>query len=107
MSSASEYGTYHLTYTPPVDPGSEYPPIAIDMSTPGDASVSQMLQFFEAFLAAAGYQLKGDLQVVEPEPEETFAPFNLYSSSGFSQYGAAQPVTYPRFDFDNDVVTFG
>jgi hypothetical protein len=36
------------------------------MSTGGDASVDQMLRFFEAFLAAAGYVLKGDLQVVEP-----------------------------------------
>jgi len=64
----SDYGTYRLIYTPPAPDGrEEYPLIAIEMSTGGDANVEQMLRFYEAFLAAAGYMLKGDLQVVERE----------------------------------------
>lgn len=72
----SEYGTYRLSFTPPESTGrEEYPNIAIEMSTGGDASVDQMLNFFEAFLAAAGYQLKGDLRVVEPPGGDTWEDF--------------------------------
>ena len=67
----SDYGTYRLSYTPPSSNGDEdYPLIAIEMSTGGDANVDQMLQFYEAFLAASGYILKGDLQVVPPESKK-------------------------------------
>jgi hypothetical protein len=70
---SSEHGTFTLTYTPPTADGSEdYPLINIEMSTSGDASVDQMLRFYEAFLAASGFMLKGDLQVVEPESEFTY-----------------------------------
>jgi hypothetical protein len=66
----SEHGTYRLSYTPPESTGyEEYPNIAIEMSTGGDANVDQMLQLYEAFLAAAGYVLKGNLQVIEEEEE--------------------------------------
>ena len=80
----SEYGTYRLTYTPPNDPNADYPLINIDMSTEGCASVDQMLRFFEAFLAAAGYILKGDLQVVEPE-KDTWGGFYNYTTMGGGQ----------------------
>lgn len=71
----SEYGTYRLSYIPPeAKDYQDYPLISIDMCTPGDANVDQMLKFFEAFLSAAGYMLKGELQVAEPE---TFVPFSL------------------------------
>jgi hypothetical protein len=63
----SDYGTYRFSYTPPNDPGADYPLITIEMSTGGDATVSQMLSFFEAFMAASGYSLKGELRVMEPE----------------------------------------
>jgi hypothetical protein len=70
MTSA-DYGTYRLSYTPPASNGDEdYPLIAIEMSTGGDSNVDQMLQFYEAFLAASGYILKGDLQVVSPEAQK-------------------------------------
>ena len=65
---SSDYGTYRLTYTPPASDGNEYyPAISIEMSTGGDANVEQMLRFYEAFLAASGYILKGDLQIVKAE----------------------------------------
>jgi hypothetical protein len=90
----SDYGTYRLTYTPPASTGEEdYPNIAIDMSTDGDASVPQMLRFFEAFLSAAGYVLKGELEVVE-----TKADNNL---------GKDTPFAYRDiFDFGDDDFSF-
>lgn len=85
MTSASEYGTYRLTYTPPASNGyTEYPDITIDMSTGGDANVSQMLRFYEAFLSAAGYILNGELQVVEDKPEKTYST----SSGSYDSYGS-------------------
>ena len=75
----SDYGTYRLTYTPPESTGNEdYPAIAIEMSTSGDANVEQMLRFYEAFLAASGYILKGDLVVNEP---------------GINSWGLTAPIT--------------
>lgn len=96
MTAASEYGTFRLTYTPPEATGQEdYPLITIEMSTSGDASVDQMLRFYEAFLAASGFSLRGDLQVVEPErdlwsatatdPRATnFVPFSQFGDNVFT-----------------------
>ena len=128
---SSDYGTYRLTYTPPASTGEEdYPLIAIDMSTGGDASVPQMLRFFEAFLSAAGYVLKGELQVVEPEeaPSKSsydyvtiagggssdYIPFGfggnnvIYGGAGTDtiSFGAAQAVEFGAKTWD-DVISFG
>ena len=117
---SSDYGTYRLTYTPPNDPNAYYPLITIDMSTPGDANVEQMLRFYEAFLAASGYILKGELQVVESEPEpeanpyfSSFANFDfgdrvIYGGQGADtiSFGAAQPVEFGAKTWD-DVISFG
>lgn len=86
MTPSTDYGTYRLTYTPPNDPGADYPLINIEMSTSGDANVEQMLRFYEAFLAAAGYVLKGDLQVVErdnrPKYDMWESPYNYVTAGG-------------------------
>ena len=89
----SENGIYRLSFTPPESTGrEEYPNIAIEMSTDGDANVDQMLKFFEAFLAAAGYILKGNLQVVEPEKDT---------------WGGNQVMDFVPFTWnDNDVIQF-
>jgi hypothetical protein len=58
-----------------------------------------MLKFFEAFLAAAGYQLKGDLQVVEPEKDPWESPYNYVTADGsqatdfisFENWGSMPP----------------
>jgi len=124
----SDYGTYRLIYTPPAPDGNEdYPAITIEMSTGGDANVEQMLRFYEAFLAAAGYMLKGDLQVVERETNPwamtargsqgtDFIPFSSYVSndniiygaqgSDTISFGAAQAVEYGAKTWD-DVISFG
>jgi hypothetical protein len=99
MTSPNEYGTYRLSYTPPNDPSADYPLINIEMSTGGDASVDQMLRFFEAFLAAAGYVLKGDLQVVEPEKDS-----NL--SFQFEGFGDMDTQFGVRPSMANDVINF-
>lgn len=94
----SDYGMYRLSFTPPADPCPDYPSIGIEMTTPGDASVDNMLRFFEAFLAAAGYVLKGELQVVEPEPERDFWATTVRGSQG---------VDFVPFSLADDVITFG
>jgi hypothetical protein len=98
----SEYGTYRLSYTPPEPTGNEdYPNIAIEMSTSGDASVDQMLKFFEAFLAAAGYQLKGDLQVMEPD-KDIFGGCYAYTTMG----GGQATDFVPFSSMAEDVISF-
>jgi hypothetical protein len=100
----SEYGTYRLSYTPPEPTGHEdYPNITIEMSTSGDADVEQMLRFYEAFLAAAGYVLKGDLQVVERGSQPKYnlweSPYNYVTAGGsqatdfisFENWGSMPP----------------
>ncbi len=111
----SEYGTYRLSFTPPASTGLEdYPNIAIEMSTGGDASVDQMLKFFEAFLSAAGYQLKGDLQVVEPEKDPWEGYYNYTTIGGgqatdfvpFDCYGSMPPSGISGA-VGGDVISFG
>jgi len=114
---SSDYGTYRLTYTPPASDGTEdYPAISIEMSTGGEANLDQMLRFYEAFLAASGYILKGELQVVEPEANPYFTSFAnfdfgdqvIYGSAGTDtiSFGAAQAVEFGAKTWD-DVISFG
>ena len=116
----SDYGTYRFSYTPPNDPSANYPLINIEMSTGGDANVEQMLRFFEAFMAASGYILKGEVQIVEAEPERApqgadFVPFSsfagnsvIYGGQGTDtiSFGAAQSVEYGAKTWD-DIISFG
>lgn len=98
MTAASEYGTFRLTYTPPEATGQEdYPLITVEMSTPGDANVDQMLRFYEAFLAASGFNLKGDLQVVEPDRY----PWEHMTIRG------SQGTDFVPFGLSDDVISFG
>ncbi len=97
---SSDYGTYRLSYTPPEpDSWEEYPPISIKMSIPGDANVDQMLRFFEAFLAASGYVLKGELQVVEPE--HGCNPWGHITVKG------PQNTDFVPFSMADDILSFG
>ena len=93
-----DYGIYRLSYTPPEpDSWEEYPPISIEMSTPGDANVDQMLRFFEAFLAASGYVLKGELVVSEPESN----PWAMTAK------GSQGTDFVPIHQLGDDVISFG
>lgn len=98
MTAASEHGVFRLTYTPPESTGYEdYPLITVEMSTGGDANVDQMLRFYEAFLAASGFILKGELQVVESERE----PWALTAK------GSQGTDFIPINQLGNDVIYFG
>jgi len=89
----SDYGTYRLIFDPPSDqitPG-------VTMTLSGEATLDQMLLMFEAFLAAAGYVLKGDLQVVEPERD----PWGHMTVRG------SQAADFIPFSMSDDVISFG
>jgi hypothetical protein len=107
----SDHGTYRLSYTPPESKGNEYyPNITIEMSMDGEASVNHMLRFYEAFLAASGYVLKGELQDAENVTfSENFAPveFNEGYGTDTISFGAAQPVMQFGFGSPEDVISFG
>jgi len=64
-----EFGRYHLSYEPPegvVEAG-------FSTSISGEASLTQMLELFESFLKAAGYELGGkELCLEEIEPWELY-----------------------------------
>ena len=94
----SDYGTYRFSYTPPNDPSADYPLINIEMSTGGDANVEQMLRFFEAFMAASGYILKGEVQIVEAEPERY--PWGLTAQG-------SQGTDFVPFSMADDMINFG
>ena len=99
--STADYGTYRLSYTPPASTGNEYyPNITIEMSTSGEATVEQMLRFYEAFLAASGYVLKGEIQVVEPETD----PWDGYFNS--TARGSQATDFVPFSSFGGDVISF-
>lgn len=98
MTTASEYGTFRLSYAPPAPTGREdYPLISIDMRTAGDATVDQMLRFYEAFLAAAGFVLKGDLQVVEREEDPWSVTTQGSQATDFVPFGS----------LSDDIISFG
>jgi hypothetical protein len=71
------------------------------MSVDGDANVDQMLRLYEAFLAASGYVLKGEIQVVEPERDPWESPYN-YVTAGGSQATDFVPFS----SVGNDVISF-
>ena len=108
----SDYGTYRLVFEPPAD---QITP-SVEMTLPGEADVDQMLALFEAFLQAAGYVLKGELRVVEPEKDPYFTSFAnfdfgdrvIYGGQGTDtiSFGAAQAVDWPSYA-GNDVISFG
>jgi hypothetical protein len=101
MTAASEYGTFRLTYTPPEATGQEYYPlITVEMSTSGDANVDQMLRFYEAFLAASGFSLRGDLQVVEPDDSPRYDPWSITTRG-------SQATDFVPFSLSDDVISSG
>ncbi len=81
LGTMFEFGRYRLTYTPPE--GSDFVESSIDMSISSEASLQEMLGFFESFLKAAGYQLEGKELTIErsapgfdaPEPSQQWAGY--------------------------------
>jgi hypothetical protein len=64
----ADFGRYRISYEPgPFDPYSGVLEHAVEMSISGQASIEQMLSFFDAFLKANGYVYDGDVQIVKGE----------------------------------------
>jgi hypothetical protein len=64
----TDFGRYRISYEPgPFDPYSGVLEHAVEMSISGQASIEQMLSFFDAFLKANGYVYDGEVQIVEGE----------------------------------------
>ena len=94
---STDFGTYRLAFEPPADmitPG-------VEMTLSGEADVNQMLYFFEAFLQASGYVLKGDLQIVESDPKPDYNPW------GLTAQGSQATDFVPLSQLGDDVISFG
>ena len=59
-------GRYVARYEPS-DSDHEYLQVAIEMSISDEATLPDMVNFFDSFLKAAGYVYEGSLRIVEPE----------------------------------------
>lgn len=57
-----EFGTYALKYLPPDGSPTDH---TIEMSISSEANLQQMLEFFQSFLRAAGYELDGKELCIE------------------------------------------
>ncbi len=87
-----EFGRYTLSYQPPEGAVEA----AVDMSISSEADLTQMLQFFESFLQAAGYLLEDrELSLQRKAPE--FDP----------PQPSQQWAGYPAPSFGNNVINFG
>jgi hypothetical protein len=83
---SSDYGNYRLVFEPP---GDQITP-RIEMTLSGEADLTQMLAFFDAFLQASGYQLDGKELTLERSAPEFDTPdfphglgeYSLASSTG-------------------------
>lgn len=58
-------GRYVARYEPS-DSDHEYLQVAIEMSISDEATLPDMVNFFDSFLKAAGYVYEGSLRIVEP-----------------------------------------
>jgi hypothetical protein len=57
-----EFGKYTLKYTPPDGSPTDH---CIEMSISSEATLYQMLEFFQSFLRAAGYEFDGKEMCLE------------------------------------------
>lgn len=64
-------GRYVARYEPS-DSDHEYLQVAIEMSISDEATLPDMVNFFDSFLKAAGYVYDGSLKIVEDKPKRTF-----------------------------------
>ncbi len=84
----SDYGNYRLAFEPPAD---QITP-SVEMTLSGEADLTQMLAFFEAFLQASGYQLGA--KTLKLEGNDTFQ----IDTDGFINFGHT-PMSFNQSDF--------
>ena len=69
----TDFGRYRISYEPgPFDPYSGVLEHAVEMSISGQASIEQMLSFFDAFLKANGYVYDGEVTILDETPRPLF-----------------------------------
>lgn len=62
----TDFGRYRLSYEPgPNDPYSGVLGVDIEMSISGEANLTQLVSFFDAFLKASGFVYDGQLEMVQ------------------------------------------
>jgi hypothetical protein len=113
----TEFGRYRLSYEPPQSNsrfGYQIEP-EVQMAISAEADLDQMCDFFESFLRASGYVLKGEVRIVEDTVSANdFVPFEfggdslIYGGSGTDtiSFGGGQPVPYVG-SLGQDVISFG
>lgn len=62
------FGRYTFQYQPSSD-DTEYLQVGVQMSISAEASLGDMLNFFDSFLKASGYVYDGEIQIVKDETE--------------------------------------
>ena len=77
-------GRYCLSYDPRPEYATEYCEPDIRMSIDSEASLDEMMNFFDSFLKAAGYVYDGDVKIVAP----------LKNVIGFGENGFAAAASY-------------
>ena len=104
-----EFGTYTLKYLPPDGSSVDH---SIELSISSEANLQQMLEFFESFLRAAGYEFEGkELCLERSAPDFSDLP----EKWGFSDVSANSVVGGDTVVFGsgllggagNDVISFG
>ena len=78
-----EFGKYTLKYKPPADGPDEH---TVAMSIASDATLPQMLRFFESFLKAVGYEL-GDKELCLERSAPDFSDVPEKWAEGVNWYG--------------------
>jgi hypothetical protein len=74
-------GRYVARYEPS-NSDHEYLQVAIEMSISDEATLPDMVNFFDSFLKAAGYVYEGSLKIVEPELK-----INCFNDFAFNSQG--------------------
>lgn len=105
----TDFGRYRLSYEPgKPEPYSGVLEHSVDMSISGEATVPQLLQFFETFLKAAGYVFNGDLRLVTSKREEELDPWFSLSSDfvPFTSDSVVAAESVPMSFFGEDIISF-
>ena len=101
-----EFGKYSLKYEPPNDAPTNH---VVEMTISSEANIAQMLEFFESFLRAAGYEFEGkELCLERSAPDFSDVPdkWGLSDISANSVVGGAIAADH-WYGAGNDVISFG
>jgi hypothetical protein len=78
-----EFGKYTLKYEPPSETPEDH---SVSMTISSEANLQQMLEFFQSFLRAAGYEFDGKELCLERSAPD-FGDYSGWGNSGASYWG--------------------